>query len=220
MLRRSRERYVGAAGILFVVLYVLPAVIWGGVRPDDAAPKVASDLMSHRGLATASAYLLLVGSIALLVFAAGMTRDAAGSAASQVLSRTGFGAAAVSVALLAAANAVLAALGGYLVAGSSPETIRSLNGLWDALTTVSGLFMGVFVVAASLLAFETRALAGWLQWLGLVGGAVLIVGAGSVATPFHGVGPFWVLGVAATMVWIAASGVWLLVPRPVRGTRG
>ena len=71
MLRQSPERYVGAAGILFVVLYVLPVVIWGGVRPDDAAPKVASDLMSHRGVATASAYLFLVGSIALLVFAAG-----------------------------------------------------------------------------------------------------------------------------------------------------
>jgi hypothetical protein len=71
---RSSERYVGVAGILFVLLYIVPAVLWGGVRPDEPAAKVASELVNSRGAAVASAYALLVASVALLVFSAGMTR--------------------------------------------------------------------------------------------------------------------------------------------------
>jgi hypothetical protein len=41
----------------------------------------------------------------------------------------------------------------------------------------------------------------------------LIIGAGSLATPFRGVGPLWVLGVVATLVWIASTSVWMLVPK-------
>jgi hypothetical protein len=212
---RSSERYIGVAGILFVLLYVVPAVLGGGARPDESAAKVASELVNNRGAAVASAYALLVASVALLMFCAGMTRFTSTSPHfSPVLAAFAFGAGAISSALLAVANAVLGALAGYLLTGSTPDTIRSLNALWDAFTTGSGLFLGVFAVAVSLLAFEARMLPGWMRWLGLVAGVCLIIGAGSLATPFRGVGPLWVVGLFSTLVWIAASSVWMLMQKP------
>ena len=192
------ERYTGVAGILFVILYVIPALTWGGIRPDQPATSVASELINHRGAAVVSAYLLLAGSVALLVFAAGMSRAAAGGASTRNLSAIAFGAGLLSAALLAVANALLGALGGYIITGSAAETIRALNGLWDGLSTVSGLFLGVFAIAVSLLAFDTRMLARWMRWLGVVAGVVLIIGSGSLATPFRGPGPFWILGLVGT----------------------
>ena len=44
---QSNQRIVGIAGILFVVLYAGPGLLWGGVRPDEAPAKVASELVSH-----------------------------------------------------------------------------------------------------------------------------------------------------------------------------
>jgi hypothetical protein len=208
----SHRRVVGIAGILFVVLYALPGLLWGGVRPDEAPAKVASELVSQRGAAVASAYVLLVSSVALLAFCAGMTRfTPAGPRFSPILSSFALGAGAISAALLAAANAVLGALGGYLLTDSAPDTVRSLNAVWDAFTTASGLFLGVFVVATSLLAFEARLLATWMRWLGVAAGVCLIIGAGSLATPFRGVGVLWVLGLLATFVWIASTSVWMLI---------
>jgi hypothetical protein len=211
---RSSERYVGVAGILFVLLYSLPAVLWGGARPDESAAKVASELVNSRGAAVASAYALLVASVALLMFSAGMTRfNSTSPRSAPILAAFAFGAGAISAALLAVANAVLGALAGYLLTGSTPDAIRSLNALWDAFTTASGLFLGVFAVAVSLLAFEAPMLARWMRWLGLVAGVCLIIGAGSLATPFRGVGPLWVLGSFATLVWIAATSVWMLIQK-------
>lgn len=208
--RRRPEPFVGAAGILFVVLYVVPAIIWGGVRPDDPAATVTNALTAHRSAAIVAAYLLLAASVMLLAFAAGMSRSPADGSWSELLSRTAFGAGAISAALLAAANGLLGALGGYIIVGSSPETVRALNGLWDGLTTVSGLFLGVFALTLSLRELERRYLARWIGWLGILAGVVLIIGSGSLATPFHGVGPFWILGVFGTLGWIALSGIWML----------
>jgi hypothetical protein len=175
---------------------------------------VAGELVSQRGAAVASAYVLLVASVVLLIFCAGITRVTPASPRfSPFLSAFGFGAGAISAALLAAANAVLGALGGYLLTDSAADTIRSLNALWDAFTTASGLFLGVFAVAVSLLAFEARVLATWMKWLGVGVGVCLIIGAGSLATPFRGVGSFWVLGLLATFVWIASTSVWMLMPK-------
>jgi hypothetical protein len=211
---RAIQRFVGIAGLLFVLLYAVPAVFWGGARPDESAAKVASELVSQRGATVASAYVLLVAGVVLLIFAAGMTRFTPASPRfSPILSSFGFGAGAISAALLAAANAVLGALSGYLLTDSAPDTIRSLNAVWDALTTASGLFLGVFAVAVSLLAFEARVLAPWMRWLGVGAGVCLIIGAGSLATPFRGVGPLWVLGLVATFVWIASTSVWMLVTK-------
>jgi hypothetical protein len=211
---QSHERYVGIAGILFILLYALPVLLWGGVRPDEPPAKVASELVSQRGAAVASAYVLLVASVVLLIFCAGITRFTPASPRfSPFLSVFGFGAGAISAALLAVANAVLGALGGYLLTDSAPDTIRSLNALWDAFTTASGLFLGVFAIAVSLLAFEARVLATWMKWLGVGAGVCLIIGAGSLATPFRGVGPFWVLGLLATFIWIASTSVWMLMPK-------
>jgi hypothetical protein len=211
---RAIQRYIGIAGLLFVLLYAGPAVFWGGARPDESAAKVASELVSQRGAMVVSAYVLLVAGVVLLIFAAGMTRFTPASPRfSPILSSFGFGAGAISAALLAAANAVLGALGGYLLTDSAPDTIRSLNAVWDALTTASGLFLGVFAVAVSLLAFEARVLAPWMRWLGVGAGVCLIIGAGSLATPFRGVGPLWVLGLVATVVWIASTSVWMLVTK-------
>lgn len=210
LVHRRPEPFVGAAGILFVVLYVVPTIIWGGVRPDDPAATVTNALTAHRSAAIVSAYVLLAASVMLLAFAAGMTRSPADDSLSELLSRMAFGAAAISAALLAAANGLLGALGGYIIVGSSPETVRALNGLWDALTTVSGLFLGAFALTVSLREVETRYLTRWLRWLGVAAGTVLIIGSGSLATPFHGVGPFWVLGIFGTLGWIALSGIWML----------
>lgn len=208
--RLRPEPFVGVAGILFVILYLLPTIVWGGVRPDDPAATVTNTLTAHRSAATASAYVLLAASVMLLAFAAGMSRSPADGSLSELLSRTAFGAGAISAALLATADGLLGALGGYIIVGTSPETVRALNGLWDAFTTVSGLFLGVFAVTVSLREVETRYLTRWMRWLGVVAGGVLIIGSGSLATPFHGVGPFWILGVFGTLGWTALTSIWML----------
>ena len=69
----------------------------------------------------------------------------------------------------------------------------------------------MFVVAVSLLAFEAQVLANWMKWLGVAAGVCLIIGAGSLATAFRGVGILWVLGLLATFIWIASASVWMLI---------
>lgn len=83
----------------------------------------------------------------------------------------------------------------------------------EGITTASDLFLGVFVLTVSILAFVGHALPGWVRWIGILSGTCLIVGGGALTTPYGSVGPLIVVGFAAFVLWVASTSVLTLLGR-------
>jgi hypothetical protein len=213
--QRPWERYVGIAGIAFLVLISVSGAFFAvRIKADEPAAEVVSTLMGHRAGAVADAYLLLAALVPLLVFTAGIiTILGRNDSTSWFLPATALGAALTAIALLGVAQGVMGALAGYIVHGSNPEAVRVAYGIYDGVTTASDLFLGVFVLTASILAFVVRALPPWVRWIGILSGACLMVGAGALTTPYGGVGPLIVVGFVAFVLWVASTSVLTVLGR-------
>jgi hypothetical protein len=209
-----KDRVAGVAGIVFVVLFVVAVVQHGPGNPNVPANQIAGDLAANRTSVILTSYLILAALVPFVLFAVSLvTRLSAVALRSSVLSVTSVVGAAISTALIAASSAILGALAGYIADGSSPETVRALYGVYDGLFTAGGLFLGFFVFTTSWIGFSARSLPAPLRWAGIVVGGLLMIGAGTLAFPFKGVGPAWVLGEIGSILWILGTSIWTLMRR-------
>jgi hypothetical protein len=189
-----RSRNAALLGALFVIL-VAAGFLISGDTPDlkASALRVKSEYDNHEAKHLISTYLVILGSIALLFFAAHLRgvlrsidpagRTAGAAYAGAVVSAGGFlFAAAVHGALTEAANE-------NTVSGPALQALNALDN-WTFPPFVGGL--GVMVLATGLgLARGARGvLPGWFGWLGVVIGVVAISPVG-----FFGfvAGGLWVL---------------------------
>ena len=209
--RRSRDpRALG--GLLFVALFISGLILGGALSsapfPMPGAPpqEVARYYDENRTAVVAAGSLQILSSLALLVFASGVTafvrRTAGGRGTLPALTSVG----GLSAAALLLASALL---GLVLVLASEGlgldlvGVLRQMNFLTGGTLHVAAL--GLFVGAASIAARRAKALPSWISGLGIVAGALAILSLASL---------FWFpatilipLGRLLLAVWCVAAGL-------------
>jgi hypothetical protein len=209
----SWHRYVGIAGILSAATLLAAGFVTAPLpnATGETANKVATDLISNLGAARFGVFLLLVGGIPLVLFAAGFTDLLSrGATVARVLGRIAFGCAIATAALYAAAQGV-GHLATDIAQGSAPETVRAVYGVGDEIGFLGNLFLALFVLTTSVLALVTHALPTWVRWTGLVGGTCLSLGVLGLSAGFDGLGLLFFIGWFVSMAWLVVTGFWILL---------
>jgi len=209
----SWHRILGIAGILSAAIMLAAGFILAPLptATSDTASKVASALISNLGAARSGSFLMLLATIPLIVFAAGVTEILNRSeTASRVLSRAAFGCAIAAVALYAGGQSVLQFAAGT-AQGSTPETVRAVYGVWDSIAFTGHAFLGIFVLTISVLALLAHAFPGWVRWIGLAGGTSLSLGTIALSGGLDALGPLFLIGWYLSLVWIVIASCWFLI---------
>lgn len=197
------ERYGAVAGVLFILLLALAAVL-GGAPPVSSDPpdEVRAYLAGHKGALEAGLWLLGLGAVALVWWFGTlwqeMVRTEGGIARLSVISLTGL----VLAGPLALASAVV-----WATAAAYTDEIGEMApffyGLGAMLLGAEGFGLGLHLLAANVLAARTRMLPQWLIVLGLLSALAFFVSAVLVASNTDVTGS---LGLAAFVLWCA----WIL----------
>lgn len=218
----NRWVLIGALVYLLEWVAIVPA---GNTGPSDPGAK-ASDvvaLYSHDALKQAFLVswlsVVLLGRIAIPVGIRSALRD---SGRSMVLAEIAVGAMALSVALEVAGEAVVGAAVLLAASGTDGATIVQLDGTAGWILSMVWGPLGVSVLASSFCLFRTRLVPTWTQWIGMVGGALIIIkgiatGPSIVqAGTWRTVADLASVGVPAFWLWMLATGVYLFIRTPTR----
>jgi hypothetical protein len=209
----SWHRYVGIAGILSAAILLAAGIVLAPLptATGDTANKVASALLSNLGAARTGAFLMLVATIPLIVFAAGVIGMLSrGGTVSRALAQIAFGCTIAAVALYSAGQSVLYVAAG-IAQGSTPETVRAVYGVWDAIGFTGHLFLGLFVLTTSVLALLAQAFPRWVRWTGLVSGTCLSLGTLALSGGLDVLGPLFLIGWYLSLVWLLTISFWILL---------
>jgi hypothetical protein len=215
---RSWNRIAGVAGIAFAVLFV---GLGFGIAADapvftDGADELRTWFGDNQG---PIAFFTWIGPLTFgvlrLVFAAGLLRrletaDTSGG----ILSRLSFGGALATFA----AGVVGLALWGVMtldpvLEGASDGLLVTLSALDSVVFFVLMPWASaVFIIAASVMMLQTRAMPAWLGGLGCLSGVVSIVGGAWLfdGDPNSAIANVGFLGEVAGLIWIVAASVLLL----------
>ncbi|MFI7586580.1 hypothetical protein ACIB24_05845 [Spongisporangium articulatum] len=187
----------GAAGVAAIQLSLKIDSVYNPDIADDPA-KQAADLATHKGVMTAMHITLMVATVLIPVFAAGLARRL----------RTGTPAGSLLPAV-AASGLALTAVAGLMGAGLDTEFLFGLGekGMTDELALVYGHWLstipwlwvgaGLSGVAVAVAAVRHRALPRWIGWVSAVlGGITLLFGISPLQYMAGFTGPVWLLVVA------------------------
>ena len=195
----SVKRIAPLAGIVFVVISVFAIAILGGNTPDGTASpaKVTSFYLDHHGAQAAAAHILPIGTIFLVVFAAGTYAALPKSRGD--LAKLGeivflIGSAVTAAALLAAASLHLALAEG-VHDNISPVASQALNAI-DNHNDPLFVSIGILLIGAGGAMIPHRGALRWLGWIALVAGIVMFT-------------PLGFFAVLVGLVWIIATGIFL-----------
>lgn len=195
----SVKRIAPLAGIVFVVISVFAIAILGGNTPDGTASpaKVTSFYLDHHGAQAAAAHILPIGTVFLVVFAAGTYAALPKSRGD--LAKLGevvflIGSAVTAAALLAAASLHLALAEG-VHDNISPVASQALNAI-DNHNDPLFVSIGILLIGAGGAMIPHRGALRWLGWIALVAGIVMFT-------------PLGFFAVLVGLVWIIATGIFL-----------
>lgn len=199
------ERYGLAAGILFVVLVVIAALIGGAPpKPTDSAAKVASYFRDNQDALKVGSYLNGLAAVAFLLFLGSLwtrLRRVEGPVGRLSVVALSGGIAALGLAVIAdAINSYIALYAGELGASGA----QAFYVLAVIVLSFAAFALAVFVAATSVMILRRQFVERWLGWIGLaIAGLWLIAGIGVADndTPIHTV------GFVAFLLWAG----WLLV---------
>jgi hypothetical protein len=230
---RVWERRAWAAGIVFVVALLGEAVISAGIpiNQDDSAAKIAGALRDHRDTVLIAAYFSAVYAVAFVIYLSKLHDLLRGvTPGARVLHSLVLVGGTLLVALHAVSDVgIYGLLGGKIAAYAAvrdPGLSYMLYLLTFALDSVGDVFGSVFLVAAGLLALNSRVLPRWLAWVAVVAGVCLFLqgfGLGGVIATFGLV--IDLIGFLLFLAFVLLSSVMLLratpppasVPAPRRG---
>jgi hypothetical protein len=191
------KRIAPLAGIVFVVISVFAIAILGGNTPDgNASPaKVTSFFMDHHGAQAAAAHILPIGTVFLVVFAAGtyaaLPKDRGDLAKlGEIVFLIG---SAVTAATLLAAAALHLALTEGVHDNISPVATQALNAI-DNHNDPLFVSIGILLIGAAGAMIPHRGALRWLGWIALVAGVVIFT-------------PLGFIGVLVALIWIIATGI-------------
>jgi hypothetical protein len=140
--------------------------------PHDAAVAVAAYFVRNRSATFTSLSLVALGSIAIVVFLAGL-RERMRMADAPVLATVAFAAGSGIIALLVLNELIYATIA-YTRGGVDPPAAKALFTLTIVSTTVQGPLCATLLVAVSIGALRYAILPRWFAWLGLVGTVVVL----------------------------------------------
>ena len=203
-------RWAHAAGVAFVVLFVVGTIMSFGPQPDfkkhDSPTVVANKIFhtynsgSNRAQMVVGAYLLVVSALALIWFATGL-RARMAVAGRPESGGLAFGFAVLGAAAIAVSGLALATVAGGYVFGNEPlptnaDAIRLFGDFGTALLlVVFGLTSAALIAVVTVAAWRSALLPRWLTYAGILGilGGILAV----IFLPIALVA-LWFLAVAVT----------------------
>ena len=193
------ERYGAAAGVLFVVLVVVGALIGGSPpSPDDSVRKIATYYTDHTAAIKTGAFLTGLGGAAFLWFLGSLWSTLRRSEDTRRLATIATGG---GIAFALNATVALAIDSTGATAGVNPKFIYLLSG------TVGGMGnfgIAVLVAATGVAALRTGVFPAPLGWASLVIALGWIVGGLVVVTDS---GAIFAVGFIVFLVWL----IWVLV---------
>jgi hypothetical protein len=194
------KRIAPLAGVVFVAISVVAIAILGGNTPDGTASPatVTSFYMDHHGAQAAAAHILPIGTVFLVVFAAG-TYVALPKRRGD-LAKLGeivflIGAAVTAATLLAAASLHLALTEG-VHDKISPVAAQALNAI-DNHNDPLFVGIGILLIGGAVAMIPHRGALRWLGWIALVAGVVTFT-------------PLGFFAVLVGLLWIIATGIFLV----------
>jgi Domain of unknown function (DUF4386) len=205
-------RWVAFAGFAYVVAWIVGLAIGlttSSPGPTDSISTIGAYFSSHGEAAMIQAYFLdgLAGA-SLIVFAAALRsalRPFEGENATLSSILFGAGVAAGTVSLLQ--GLFTQVLADRVATLGNPAAIRTLFDLNGEGDTYKLLVLGVFLGAAALLVFRTRALPRWLGWVAAVLAPLLVIAGWNFAlSPSVQYAAYTVL-LIVLLLWVAAVGV-------------
>ena len=214
----QRQRYVWAAGLVFVVALLAEAVISTAIplTQDDSATKIATEMDKHRDVVLVAAYLSIVYAVAFVIYLARLHQLLREQAAGPPFLATLVIVGGVLFVVLHAVSdvGIYGLLGGKLAAYGAQHDhglTYTLYLLTFALDSVGDVFGSTFAVAAGLIVIQSRVLPRWVgQGLLLVGLLFFLqgFGLGGVIATFGLI--LDLIGFVLFLVLVAASSVILL----------
>jgi hypothetical protein len=192
------KRIAPLAGIVFVAIAVFAILILGGNTPDGTASpaKVTSFYTDHHGAQAAAAHLLPIGTLFLVVFAAG-TYVALPKNRGDLAKVGGIvfllGSAAASATLFAAAALHLALAEG-VHDHISPVATQALNAIDNHNDPLFTGGLGILLIGAAAAMIPHRGALRWLGWIALVAGVLVFT-------------PLGFLALILALLWIIATGI-------------
>jgi hypothetical protein len=198
------ERYGLAAGILFVVLVVIAALIGGAPpKPTDSVAKITSYFRDNQDALKVGGYLNGLAAVAFLLFLGSLwtrLRRVEGAVGRLSVVALSGGIAALGLAVIAdAINSYLA-----LYVGDLGSATKAFYVLAVIVLSFAAFGLAVFVSATSVMILRHSLVERWLGWIGVaIAGLWLIAGIGVADnnTAIHTV------GFIAFLLWAG----WILV---------
>jgi hypothetical protein len=209
---RSKEWLIPLTGVAFILLVVASFIIVGDEPPDaeESAQEIADYYVDNRSEVQIGAF---VGTCAgaLLIFFFGYLR--------KVLREAGAGS---TLSLLPLIGATIVSIGAAIDGTISfalaeaaddiePESVRTLQALWDSDFMPFALGFQVLWLAAGVAILRHGGLPKWLGWFAILFGVLAFTPIGFVAFPG---GALWVLIVSIMLTLRARSGPPAPAPAP------
>src|SRR4051812_13107389 len=206
MSHSNAQRMTVVAGVLFVVLSVIGFVAFtrsGYPDSNDPARKIAAYFVQHRDAALWQQFILGLGSLAGLVFVAGVVSMMWRSEASRPLAIVAGVGGAGAIAMFLVGSGLLTLLA-YRPEVGDPGLMRAeLDGGY-IMFNASGFMLAAFVGSASIAAWRQHVLPAWVGELGMAVAVLQLVGAAAYSTGDGAFSPMgWVplLAALSMMVW-------------------
>lgn len=175
-MRAGGERWLGLAGIAFVILFLIGFAVIG--NPGDTGEEILAFYDESRTRAIVAFFLFMLSGLAYVVFVAALRGVLArGEVEPRVWTGLGFGAGLVSAALMIVGASPVAALGD--VAGDAGEgsagAFDVVNSLSYPLITGGIAFSALLALALGVVALRTGVLPRWVGWVSIVAAPFILV---------------------------------------------
>jgi hypothetical protein len=187
MTEDKAQRWLGVAGLVFVVLVVISFFLVPNISQTASASKVVSSVHQHKSAFRAAAFVIGLAVIEGVFFFWYLREHLASVAANRALATVGFAGAllfAASGGLRAGFNLALADGIGHLDPGGM-QTLNVLSS--DVLTFIGGCGVAILLLASGIAIIRHGPLPVWVGWVGVV------------------------LGVIGTVIGAPAAALWLLI---------